>query len=80
MFLAVLTSAGRQTCFGIAAMELKIFAMMLLVGFLSALYHAGKPRDSREPEQVEAPGHGPMAAIDLPAPASSAAQTIIHVG
>jgi len=29
-------------------MELKIFVAMLLIGFLSVLYHAGKPQDSRE--------------------------------
>jgi len=33
-------------------MELKIVVVMLLVGFLSALYHAGKPRNSREPESA----------------------------
>ena len=33
-------------------MELKIVVMMLLIGFLSVLYHAGKPQDSREAEQA----------------------------
>ena len=27
-------------------MDIKIYAVMLLVGFLSTLYHAGKPEDS----------------------------------
>jgi hypothetical protein len=29
-------------------MDLKIFALAALIGFLSALYHAGKPQDSGE--------------------------------
>jgi hypothetical protein len=29
-------------------MDLKIYVTMLLIGFLSILYHAGKPKDSRE--------------------------------
>jgi hypothetical protein len=30
-------------------MDLKIYLLMLLIGFLSALYHAGKPQGSGEP-------------------------------
>jgi len=49
-------------------MELKIVVVMLLVGFLSALYHAGKPRDSREPGSAwGARGAGSTARLDLPA-------------
>jgi hypothetical protein len=33
-------------------MDLKIWAVILLIGFLSILYHAGKPQDSREPESA----------------------------
>jgi hypothetical protein len=27
-------------------MDIKIYVLVLLIGFLSALYHAGKPNDS----------------------------------
>jgi hypothetical protein len=33
-------------------MDIKIFALMLLIGFLSALYHAGKPEESHDPESA----------------------------
>jgi len=33
-------------------MDIKIVIAMLLIGFLSALYHAGKPRDSRKPGSI----------------------------
>jgi len=33
-------------------MDIKIYALILLIGFLSALYHAGKPQDSGEPESA----------------------------
>jgi hypothetical protein len=33
-------------------MDLKIYVLVLLIGFLSALYHAGKPRDSEESESA----------------------------
>jgi hypothetical protein len=33
-------------------MELKIYALVLLIGFLTALYHAGKPQDSGEPTSI----------------------------
>jgi hypothetical protein len=29
-------------------MEVKIYLVVLLIGFLSALYHAGKPGQARE--------------------------------
>jgi len=31
-------------------MEIKIYVLMLLIGFLSALYHAGNPRESAKRE------------------------------
>ena len=49
MFLAGPTSAGRQTYFGIVVMDIKIVVVMLLIGFLGTLYHAGKPQDSAKP-------------------------------
>jgi len=33
-------------------MEIKIYAVMLLIGFLSALYHAGKPEESSKAESA----------------------------
>jgi hypothetical protein len=30
-------------------MDIKIYVLGLLIAFLSALYHAGKPQDSGEP-------------------------------
>jgi hypothetical protein len=33
-------------------MDLKIYVLLALIGFLSALYHAGKPQDSTEQEPV----------------------------
>jgi len=33
-------------------MAIKIYLVVLLIGFLSALYHAGKPRDSSEATSV----------------------------
>ena len=33
-------------------MDPKIYLVMLLIGFLSALYHAGKPQDSIETESA----------------------------
>ncbi len=37
---AVRTAAGEQG----GTMDLKIYVMILLIGFLSALYHAGAPK------------------------------------
>jgi hypothetical protein len=33
-------------------MDIKIYALMLLIGFLSVLYHAGNTADSGEREQA----------------------------
>jgi hypothetical protein len=33
-------------------MDIKIYVLLLLIGTLSVLYHAGKPADSSEPKQV----------------------------
>jgi hypothetical protein len=33
-------------------MDPKIYLLMLLIAFLSALYHAGKPRDSIKAESA----------------------------
>jgi hypothetical protein len=33
-------------------MDGKIYMLMLLIGFLSALYHAGAPKDSAEQERA----------------------------
>jgi hypothetical protein len=45
MFLAVPTSAGAAGRIRGGTMDIKIYAVMLLIGFLSTLYHAGKPKD-----------------------------------
>jgi hypothetical protein len=33
-------------------MDLKICAVILLIGFLSILYHTGKPQDFRDPDSA----------------------------
>jgi DMSO reductase anchor subunit len=48
MFLALLTSAGVAGRIQGGAMDMKIYAVMLLIGFLSTLYHVGKPEESAE--------------------------------
>jgi len=35
-------------------MDVKVYLMLLLVGTLSALYHAGKPRDSNTASDPQA--------------------------
>jgi len=55
MFLAdlVLRTVGGTAPRGRSrTMDIKIYVLMLLIGFLSVLYHAGTPVESGEREQA----------------------------
>jgi hypothetical protein len=56
MFLAdgVLRNGQRNGCqrLKVGRMDIKIYVLMLLIGFLSVLYHAGSPSESGEHEQA----------------------------